>query len=276
VGQLVVGDSSVQSQTFERTTPRVTVSADVNKQTMTYLTYSEGFKSGGFNGRYTAPVPGVIPFKPEFVKMTEAGVKYQNDYLRLNAAVYQTKYSDIQVNYRPNPLQVLTVIGNAARAEINGAEVEFTLVPTKAFRIEGSLGVIDANYTQVDPGLIPAGVNLTTPFVNTPHTSGSIGASYAFDLADMGTLTPRIDYSTRTKVSLDNTDSVLARQAGVSLVNANITWENKGGDWQAVLGGTNLTDEQYLVTAAFSAGAGLAEGIYARPREWYLSLRKSF
>jgi iron complex outermembrane receptor protein len=51
LGSLLVGDDSHKMQTFHKTTPRATIAFDVAEGLMAYATYSEGFKSGGFNGR---------------------------------------------------------------------------------------------------------------------------------------------------------------------------------------------------------------------------------
>lgn len=38
----------------------------------------------------------------------------------------------------------------------------------------------------------------------------------------------------------------------------------------------NLTDTKYFASAVSSDAAGLAEAIYGRPREWYLTLGVKF
>jgi iron complex outermembrane receptor protein len=276
LGSLIVGDDTLKKRTFEKATPRYTFSADVTDDVMAYATYSEGFKSGGYNGRYTAPVPAPIPFNPEFINQYEVGLKYQGHRVRFNLAAFHSKYTDIQISYRPDPTQVLTVIGNAAEGRIDGVEAEFSLVPVHNLRIEGGLSYLDAKYTHLDGGLAPAGVTLNTPFVNTPEVSGNLSVSYNFALGASGSVMPRIDYSYRTKVALDNTNSLFLRQPAVGLLSASVGWMSADEQWRVALGGTNLSDERYLVTGAFNGAGGLAEGLYGRPREWYLSLRRSF
>ena len=48
---------------------------------MTYLSWSEGFKSGGFNQRYNAAPPGNAPisFDPETAESFELGLKFESD-----------------------------------------------------------------------------------------------------------------------------------------------------------------------------------------------------
>jgi outer membrane receptor protein involved in Fe transport len=48
--------------------------------------------------------------------------------------------------------------------------------------------------------------------------------------------------------------------------------------WEAILGGRNLTDEEYLITgnSAFQTAASYVEQVYGRPAEWWLSLKYIF
>jgi iron complex outermembrane receptor protein len=276
VGGLVVGDGSLKKETFKKTTPLGTVSFDLADNWMTYATYSQGFKSGGFNGRYTIPVPAPIPFGPEDLTQYEIGLKYQAERVRVNLAAFHSKYSNIQINFRPNPAQILSVIGNAGAGKIDGVEAEATLVPIRNLRLEAGASYLDARYTQLAPSLALAGVTLSTPFVETPKWSGSVAGTYTVNLGGAGNLEPRIDYTYRTKVSLDNTNSLFIRQAGVGLLNANVGWSDPKNLWRVAFGGTNLTNKLYLVTGAFNGAAGTAEGLYGRPREWYVSARRSF
>jgi iron complex outermembrane receptor protein len=67
---------------------------------MTYLSWSEGFKSGGFNQRYNAAPPGNAPisFNPETAESWEVGFKMDpSDTVRLNVALFTTDYDDIQM-----------------------------------------------------------------------------------------------------------------------------------------------------------------------------------
>jgi iron complex outermembrane receptor protein len=276
LGALIVADSSQKRRKFTEWNPRVTLSADVTDQLMAYATYSEGFKSGGFNGRYTAPVAAPISFEPEYVDQYEAGIKFSSPNFRFNAAAFHNIYSDIQVNFRPNPAQVLTVIGNAAKGRIDGVEAEVTIVPIRNFRVDLGGSYLDAQYTSVDPGLIAAGINTSTPFALTPRYSFSASASYEVQLGNGGSVTPRVDYSYRSKVYNDNTKTELIAQKGYAIVNSSIAYVTADRGLRVALGVTNLFDKQYLLSGAFNGAAGVAEGTYARPREWYLSVKKEF
>jgi iron complex outermembrane receptor protein len=279
LGFLVVTDPSVHEQSFERTTPRATLAYDLADDLMTYVTYSEGFKSGGFNGRYAlnpgnVPFAAPVPFDPEVLKQWELGIKYQNGFLRLNAAAFHSDYDNMQVNFRPPGSLLLTAIGNAAQGEIQGGEVELNLSPWRGLSIDGGISYIDAHYVELGPTV--SGITLQTPFVDTPEWSGSLSMSYRFNFDNGAKLTPRVDYSYRSEVALTNDDAYFVHQDDLSLVNASIIYQSPSDAWRFALGGRNLTDERYLVSGGFSANVGNSEGTYARPREWYLNVSRTF
>ena len=63
-----------------------------------------------------------------------------------------------------------------------------------------------------------------------------------------------------------------------TLVNARVTWQNPDKDLSVALEVTNLTDKYYYLTDfdLRAAGAGLDKAQPGRPREWALTVRKSF
>ncbi|HYI43058.1 MAG TPA: TonB-dependent receptor, partial [Sphingomicrobium sp.] len=91
-----------------------------NEDALFYATWSRGFRPGGVNRRGTLP-----PYKPDFITNYEAGTKLTlaGGAVRLNAAVYQLDWSDIQLSFLG--ANGLTEIRNAGNARIRGAEVDF-------------------------------------------------------------------------------------------------------------------------------------------------------
>ena len=71
---------------------------------MTYVKYSEGFKSGGWTTRLSQPITDgtFAEFKPERAESYELGLKsvfFDNRFL-VNTAVFYTDYDDIQLNFQ--------------------------------------------------------------------------------------------------------------------------------------------------------------------------------
>ena len=270
-------DDPGSSSDFTETTSRATLSYDIGDQLMTYATYSEGFKSGGFNPRYLAPAPNLkaIPFDPEYVTSYEVGFKFINDSntLRVNGALFVNDYDDIQISTNPDFTGGATITQNAAQAEISGGELEFTFAPNAEWLFEGGLGYLNARYDQLDPA-VQFGTN--NDFARIPEWSGNFAASYIYELGSGASIIPRLDvaYKSEMEGSAENNPDVF--QDEYTVVNTNITYTDATDTWIVSLGVTNVTDEDYLISANSNRRLGYAEGVFAREREWFLKVKRNF
>ena len=114
--------------------------------------------------------------------------------------------------------------------------------------------------------------------VNTPKWSTAVGAAYTFNLGNLATLTPRLDWSFHGKQFNDAVNTPQLIQDSYHLLNASIALKNNDGHWQGTLAFRNVLDEKYLITgnSAFSTSASYVEQVYGRPREWEISIRYNF
>ena len=253
---------------------------------MVYLSYSEGFKSGGFTQRVFPPVvagftapPGtpdldLIPtYDPEFVDVIEFGFKLDllDNTVRLNGALFQTDYEDLQVQVFNS---VAPVTENIGAATIEGLELELMAAPGDGWFIEASLALLDASYDDIDTGITLIGENFD--FERVPETQASLGVSKEISLDDMGSLTLRADWSYRSEVYNDAYNTPLLKQDSYDQVDASIRWMNTDADWTVTLYGRNLSDEEYLVTGVYGTAFQVLEGVYNRGRQWQLEIRKHF
>jgi len=267
-------------------TPMVNLSFDATDDVMLYLTYSEGFKSGGFTQRvfppivagFTAP-PGtpdidLIPtYDPEFVKSYEFGVKTTawNDRLRLNGAIFRSDYDDLQVQVFNS---VAPVTQNIGKASIEGLELEMTLVPADDWLLEGSFSWLDAKYDEIDTSITLIGEDFD--FERVPEFTASAGVSKEFGLDNAGFLILRADWSYRSETFNDAYNTPQLETDSYHLVDASIRWRNRGEDWTVVLSGRNLTDEKFLISGVYGTAFQAYEGMYDRGRQWRLEVRKDF
>lgn len=273
VGFPLVPPQEVETSISELT-PYLNLAYQWSDAVMTYATYSEGFKSGGFTQRVFPPLPATPSFKPEFVDSYELGVKITglDQRLRLNAAAFYTDYTD---------LQVLALIGvapttqNAAQAEIRGFELELTALPTADLRIEAGVGYVDAEYTSIGSQVI--GLTQQSEFAQIPQWTGNASVSYRFGFGSGAGLTPRVDWSYHSDVYMDAINTQALHQDSYGLLGASLTWLSADEHWQVRLAGTNLTDEEYF-TAGFAdlPVSGIAEVVMARPRQWSLQLQYQY
>jgi iron complex outermembrane receptor protein len=270
---------------FSSTTKSASVQYRFNENVMTYVSWSEGFKSGGFNQRYNAAPPGNAPisFGAETAESFEIGVKLDPlETLRINIAAFTTSYDDIQMTYR---LGVVPLLFNAGEASIDGAELELEFVPIDALRFDITLGYLDAKFDKITPpppfGVVSptATANLNSHLPFTPQWQAHAGLSYEFKLGSNWSLTPRADMSYTAEQFFDAGNSVeIAQTESITLVNASLTLASEDDKWRIVLGGNNLTDELYPVagTSSLTTASGYAEIIYARPPSVTLSATFNF
>ncbi|HEY8539199.1 MAG TPA: TonB-dependent receptor [Steroidobacteraceae bacterium] len=265
---------------YSSTTGSASIQYKFADNAMTYLSWSQGFKSGGFNQRFNSVTFDYTPlsFKEETADTIELGIKSDiAGVLRLNAAIFNTDYKDMQLIYR---VGVVPILFNAGKASIRGGEIEFTYAPGSLI-IEGSLGYLDDEFDSITPIVVPGSPvtatvtpNNSLPF--TPEWQGNIGIGYEF--AGPGfTFTPRVNISYTDSQFFDAANSrEVAQLDDVTVVNVAMTLAV--GAWKIRAGVNNLTDEEYLVAgnSSFSTSAGYAEAIYSRPRNWFLSAQYEF
>ncbi len=138
---------------WNKFTPKVALTYKISDDTMVFGTFSQGYRSGGFNGRVDSDFAATTPYNPETVDNFELGFKADmlDNTLRLNATVYHMKYKDkqeeVQIPSTGGTGQA-TVVTNASTATIQGIEFDAMLVPTEGLTIRANLGYLDASYDE--------------------------------------------------------------------------------------------------------------------------------
>ena len=261
--------------TFTKPTFSGSTSYRWTRDIMTYFSYSQGFKGGGWNSHFNRPIQPTDPhlFREETANSFELGVKTDlfDRHLRLNGAVFTTAYHNMQFTYR---IGVAPFLFNTGKATINGGELELTWVPTDAWLIEAGVGTLHGKIDKVDP-LVNAVTAVSTqnrlPF--TPDWQANAGVSYQVHAANT-LLTPRVDvfYQTRTYFDEGNTPQI-AQLDPIVLLGASVAFEVPQKNWRVIAGGRNLTDKKYSQggNPSYTTSSGYAEASYVRGREYYVS-----
>jgi iron complex outermembrane receptor protein len=252
---------------------------------MTYLQYATGFKGGGISPRPFVPTQAQ-PFEPEELSAWELGAKTDlfDRRLRVNAAVFQSKYKDIQFGLQqcppPGPAAPCGQVANAGDATVRGLEIEGVVRPLPGLQLDASYSYIDFEYDRISPAVTSITLAMTAP--NMPENKWSIGAQYEISLGDWGSLTPRIDvnYQDEMYTNASNTNAFSATSNIIdsyTVANARLTWRDGQDKWEGSLELTNFTDEYYLLSRADQyPGAGHTDGVPGRPREWALTIKRKF
>ncbi len=245
---------------------------------MTYAQVSTGYKGGGVNP--TPYVPDqVVAFGPENLTTYEVGLKsdWFDRKLRVNADAFYNLYKDLQMEFYYCPFSVSTtcaLTANAGDAHVAGVELEAEARPIDGLILTGSVGYLDFAYTQVNP-LTAVTPGMVAPFNSRWQSSGS--ASYMIDLGDMGELTPRVDVSYLSSFFGNAINNPYNKVGGRFLTDLRLTYDTPDGKWSLSAAVKNVFDKFYYTSMNENVVSyGVDTGVVGRPREWMITLRRSF
>jgi len=256
-------------QEFDDFSPRVAVNYALTDDMNVYASVAKGFKSGSWTTRLSNPLDTAPAFNQEEAWSYELGIKSEllDRRLRINGAVFFTEYEDIQLNFQEG---ISPTFRNAGDAEIKGFDIDLNGYITDNFSFTMALGYVDAEYTEVLEG---AGITEDFALPKTPEWQVSIGPRYQISLGNGGTLTLNLDYRYQDELYNDTENSPELIRDSISVLNGSVTYTSPDENYDIILGGTNLTDERYLITGQAQRAGGQIYGSYNRPEEYYLTFR---
>ncbi len=255
-------------------TPAVSMNYQFTDDIMGYASYSKGFKNGGFSQRIFPAELETPSFRPEFVTSYEVGVKTElfDRRLRMNIAVFQSDYSDIQIVVNEG---IAPKVRNGGEGRIKGFEIEGQAAPTDWLRIDYGVGYLDAYYRSVDPAAFP--VSPTSKFAFVPEWTATVAANATVYDGDKGKLVLRGDWYHQSGTFKDAVNSPQLFQPAYSVFGAGASYTDPSDHFTVTAGVTNLTDKRYIQGGYVDLNVGgVAEATYSRPREWYLKIGYKF
>ncbi len=238
------------SKTWTSFDPKIGFEWNVAPDVMMYLTYQEGFKSGGFNTLSTDPT--TYEFQPEQITAYEMGAKstLADGRLRMNGSVFYYDYKDIQESVDDASA---VVISNAASAKVKGVDLDTTWLPLSMLELHFNAAYLDATfeeYNTVDPDNVAAGVQSLKGNVlpRAPKFSYTASAKYTQSLGEAKDLSYFVEYARTDDVYHSVFNQKYIGQPAVGLLNAHINAETRDGRYSVSLWGKNLTDEVWMQT----------------------------
>ncbi len=297
VGDRVLPYEWVNTDSKE-TTPMINLAYRWNAELMTYVTYSKGFKGGGFTQRIFPPEASLPDFGPEFVDSYEAGFKFNglDDRLRLNGAVFYTDYTDIQLLVA-DPTRVGPFVTNAGDAEIKGFELELLLAPAEGWLLSGSVGYLDPKRTKVGTGV--QGLTKDSRFENISDWNANLQIMKEIQMGNMGSLTPRVEWSYRSKFGTNSNNvpydgppaappflgapdlgfgvpNPAQFQPSYDLFNASLRWDARNSGLSLTASVENIGDKHYRTFGNQQDAFGWSIEIFDRGRQWFLDATYEF
>lgn len=300
-------------ETFSKITPRLSLSWKPNEQQLIYVSWSEGFKGGGFDPRgqsTLAPDTGgdglvsdaevfeFMKFEPETVNAFEVGIKsvLLGGSMNSRLAVFWSDYSDVQIpgslaadsDGDGIPDQFVGITTNAAEAEIKGAEWEGLAIlasnlgrQNSRLRLSWAFGYVDARFKRFidDKGQDVAGIY---KFRNTPKWTANGVLSYELPLnllQQPGRLRLTGSLSYRSETVQFEQPSVELDQPGYTLWDLSVQWSDHRNRWQVGIHGKNLSDKKYISSGFYSPTLGREGNIaafYGNPRQIWATVQYQF
>ncbi|HEV2081734.1 MAG TPA: TonB-dependent receptor [Brevundimonas sp.] len=272
-----------RSNSFDQFTPKVALSYDVTDDVTAYASFSQGFKSGGFDmrGDAVATPQTVNGYDPETVDSYEIGLKGRLGPLSFSSAAFYNEYQDQQVTTQvPSGATIASFVDNVGSSTFYGAEFEGSLFLTENLTANFAVGYLNSDFEEF------IRYNLTTMMFedisdlvvlqNAPEWTGYLGLTWNSPLAG-GDLTIVPQVSWRDDYSQFEFPNPILDQEGFALVDLSATWTYD----RFVVGiyGKNLTDERYRVGGYNFPGALLDNsiiGYYGPPRTVTASVTVKF
>ncbi|MFT4940256.1 MAG: iron complex outermembrane receptor protein [Paraglaciecola sp.] len=235
-----VGDSNVSG--------KIALNHKFNSQLSSFISYSRGFKSGGYNG---ALISSEIEaqrndYGAETLNAYEIGMRARiNNRLNLYSAVFYYDYKDQQVFMNQSAIEPgappLQLLSNVGKSEIFGAELELQAQINASFSSKFSLGYLpEANLES----FVDQAGNLISdnrlPFTSKWNIAGQF--EYIIELQSSRLLL-QLDFDYQSEFYFDQNQSDYARQDGYTLLNARVAVEKN--DWVFSAWVKNLGDEEY-------------------------------
>ena len=265
---------------WTETSPTAKADWKITENVMVYVSYAEGFKSGGFDMRGNASLnPNVADgYDPETVETWEAGIKSEllDSRLRLNFTVFDMDYDDMQLTVQqaqPAPIFFSSDVLNAGSSSISGFELEGMGQITENLSTTLVVGYLDADLNEV----ISGGVNVadTWEMLNAPKWTGQIGFNYNWQLDDAGSLALNTALSYRdSSRNFNNTTCTCDQDESYTLWDASVNWYSPDEHWKVGLYLKNINDEEYK-TGGYNLGSGEL-AFYGPPRVWTANVSYQF
>lgn len=281
------------SDTFEgdRIDWRAVVDYRFSPEFLAYASVSTGYKGGGVNprpffgpssGECSALPPGVIApcnqlksFNPETLTTYEVGFKADllDRRLRLNGAGFFNKYEDIILSLSACPGAPCIQPNNVGAADVKGLELELLAYPIDGLSIDGSIAVLDFEYTDLAPG-VAVTQDMITPY--TPEFTYSFGIQYDHETS-VGTFAVRFDGSYQSEIYGSAVNAPSNFMESYFLANGRLAWTSSDDDWQVGLDVQNLFNKYHILTTFDQrAASGLIAVQPGMPRTWALTVKRNF
>jgi iron complex outermembrane receptor protein len=280
-----------ESLTFVDWSPEVKLSWEISDEAMVYARYAHAAKSGGFNSAVTGQDAPDRTFAPEEIDGYELGAKLVllDRRLYTNLAVFYQELKDQQTSLWVGDG---FFVGNAGKSRAQGVEADLNWLATDNLRINAAVQYLDAKYIEYEgvacsinqrffpnpiPGCVftPASATAPASYLQdlsgkrySPHVSGTVGASYEFQLPSDLRLTWQANAVYTPEGVFPNDPTIV--QDSRTIVDTGLSLSAGDESWNLGVLVRNATDKEYYYYEFEAPGPqiGTRIGFPAAPRTY--------
>jgi outer membrane receptor protein involved in Fe transport len=244
--------------------PEVKLIWDASDDTMLYMSWSEGFKSGSFDFRannkgLAADMPASFEFDDEEASNVELGGKFEfgGGLFELNAAAFFTQFDNLQISIFDGGLGFN--VGNAASAEVKGLEMDMRWAATENLTVSGGLALTDFEFTDFTNGQCYFGRPADSTENGIPRcdytgnsnqmvsdTQGNLTFNYRRPIGKGLVFNGMFDVFYTSDYDASATYDPALVQKSYSMLNLRLGIGAESGKWQVAVLAKNMTDEKVL------------------------------
>jgi iron complex outermembrane receptor protein len=267
--QTDVATGHERSASYDAFQPKVTLSQKFDANQLGYLTYSTGFRSGGFNG-----IGQLDPFKKELLRNLEAGYKstWMDQRLMVNVAAFLERDTGFQFFYVDLAAGGAQVIANLNSVQLYGAEIQTQGVIAPGWTAYLNIGLLESRIRDFDANLgVPAAIGNKTPKTVPDKFNLGTQKEWTFGQYKAGL---RVDFEYRGKKYWDTSNVDVMNPVKLLSARASL----KRGAWELAVSGRNLLNEYYFEDFNAKTFSGLPNNIGwpTQPRSVEATLRYDF
>jgi iron complex outermembrane receptor protein len=277
-------DCQTDSTEWDEPTYRLMVSNEFTDDLYGYVSFSHGFKSGGYSDQagsaFQVPL-SVTRYEPEEADSLEVGAKWDfwDNRARLNSTVFYVEYTDMQraaIATAP-PLQE-TLIFNAAEVPAWGVELEGSILFSEKWTGRANIGYLNSKYDEFQLDLDLDGVpdqDLSGRDVSrAPEWQFGADVTYDTQIGNVGGLRAQASVyyqDENTFYHAPDGEQFDTKIESYTTFDAFLTYTHSSEKWYASIYGKNLTDEIYHNASQYVGGLWTFS-TYAPPRTYGLEL----
>ena len=270
-------------KSWTNVSPKFGLSWKATSDILLYASFAKGWHSGGFFG-VNQNVSDFIrdQYDPETSRSIEVGVKAQffDNRIQTNVALFRNNFKNKQesvVAFDGTTNTVVTVFSNVGSVVYQGVEAEVQAVVTEELRLFGTIGLLDAKYSEFMTDVNPqdgcctiVDATFLTPR-NAPKLTAGLGGTYTVPIGP-GDLEIGVKWSYISKVEGNLVNLEAGRVGSRQDLNASIgySWNNV----RVSVFGRNLTNDRFETPAIIQPL--FASGTVGPGRSWGIEVTGEF